>query len=224
MPILQVRDKDGNFVSIPAIEGARGERGKSAYEQAKEGGYEGTEEEFIALLNGLESAASVEYVDEQTANVKTYVDEKTNEVSNRVTPIALGGTGADNAEDALRNLGAASPAYVDEQIANIPDSSGSCDLLYRYDTVGYNESLQFTKAPQTYKELIVISKASDNANYMTTTLPMRLYSNRNLATHTFALATAGSLVLTADISGCKDYVSIEQTSTTGQIWGVYGIA
>ena len=48
--ILNVRDKDGNFVSIPAI---KGEAGKSAYEQAKDGGYTGTLEEFIALLNGL---------------------------------------------------------------------------------------------------------------------------------------------------------------------------
>ncbi len=47
MPILQIRDKDGKFVAIPAI------NGKSAYEQAKEGGYKGTEEEFIAILNGL---------------------------------------------------------------------------------------------------------------------------------------------------------------------------
>lgn len=48
--ILNVRDKDGNFIPIPAI---RGEAGKSAYEQAKDGGYKGTLEEFIALLNGL---------------------------------------------------------------------------------------------------------------------------------------------------------------------------
>lgn len=50
MPILQIRDEDGNFIPIPAI---RGDNGKSAYEQAKEGGYKGTEEEFVAILNGL---------------------------------------------------------------------------------------------------------------------------------------------------------------------------
>lgn len=50
MPILQIRDEDGNFIPIPAI---KGDKGKSAYEQAKEGGYKGTEEEFIAILNGL---------------------------------------------------------------------------------------------------------------------------------------------------------------------------
>lgn len=50
MPILQIRDKDGKFVAIPAI---KGDEGKSAYEQAKEGGYKGTEKEFIAILNGL---------------------------------------------------------------------------------------------------------------------------------------------------------------------------
>lgn len=52
MPVLQIRDKDGKFIPIPAV---KGNDGKSAYEQAKEGGYTGTEEEFIALLNGLTS-------------------------------------------------------------------------------------------------------------------------------------------------------------------------
>lgn len=44
--ILKIRDKDGNFVDFPAI------AGKSAYDYAVEGGYQGTEEEFIAFLNG----------------------------------------------------------------------------------------------------------------------------------------------------------------------------
>ncbi len=48
--VLKVRDENGNFIGIHAI---RGTEGKSAYEQAVEGGYAGTEEEFIALLNGL---------------------------------------------------------------------------------------------------------------------------------------------------------------------------
>lgn len=50
MPILQIRDENGNFIPIPAIKGTDG---KSAYEQAVEGGYKGTEAEFIAMLNGL---------------------------------------------------------------------------------------------------------------------------------------------------------------------------
>ena len=50
MSVLHIRDKNGNFIPIPAI---RGDKGKSAYEQAKEGGYNGTEAEFIALLNNL---------------------------------------------------------------------------------------------------------------------------------------------------------------------------
>lgn len=54
MPVLQIRDKNGKFIPIPAV---KGNDGKSAYEQAKEGGYTGTEEEFIAFLNGLISPA-----------------------------------------------------------------------------------------------------------------------------------------------------------------------
>ncbi len=50
MPILQIRSKEGNFIPINSI---KGDKGKSAYEQAKEGGYKGSEKEFIAVLNGL---------------------------------------------------------------------------------------------------------------------------------------------------------------------------
>lgn len=54
--VLKIRDKNGKFIGINAI---RGDNGKSAYEQAKVGGYKGTEEEFIALLNGtLDSSSS----------------------------------------------------------------------------------------------------------------------------------------------------------------------
>ena len=52
--ILRLRDKYGNFFDIPII---TGKDGKSAYELAVEGGYQGTEEEFIAFLNGLTGAA-----------------------------------------------------------------------------------------------------------------------------------------------------------------------
>ncbi len=48
--VLKVRDENGIFIDIPAI---RGRDGKSAYEQAVEGGYTGTEEEFITLLASL---------------------------------------------------------------------------------------------------------------------------------------------------------------------------
>lgn len=47
MAILRVRDENGNSVEIPAIIGPAG---KSAYEYAKDGGYNGTEEEFESKL------------------------------------------------------------------------------------------------------------------------------------------------------------------------------
>lgn len=49
IPVLKIRDENGNLIPINAI---RGENGKSAYEQAKDGGYRGTEGEFINFLNG----------------------------------------------------------------------------------------------------------------------------------------------------------------------------
>lgn len=43
--ILKVRDKDGKFVDIPAI------KGRDAYEYAVDGGFAGTEADFIQILN-----------------------------------------------------------------------------------------------------------------------------------------------------------------------------
>lgn len=61
MPILRIRDENGKFIPINAI---KGDDGKSAYEQAQEGGYKGTEEEFIAILNGLTNTEDANhYVD-----------------------------------------------------------------------------------------------------------------------------------------------------------------
>lgn len=56
--ILRVRDENGNFIPINAI------KGDSAYEQAVLGGYKGTEEEFIAFLNGLLNPVNVVIEDE----------------------------------------------------------------------------------------------------------------------------------------------------------------
>ena len=55
MPILYVRNSEGDFIPIEAIKGA------SAYEQAKLGGYKGTEEQFIALLNGLTATEDADH-------------------------------------------------------------------------------------------------------------------------------------------------------------------
>lgn len=44
IPILSVRDDEGNVIPIPAI------KGKSAYQSAVDGGYNGTEEEFNFML------------------------------------------------------------------------------------------------------------------------------------------------------------------------------
>ena len=61
MPILRIRDESGKFIPINAI---KGDDGKSAYEQAQEGGYKGTLEDFIAILNGLTNTEEANhYVD-----------------------------------------------------------------------------------------------------------------------------------------------------------------
>ena len=58
LPVLKIRDENGNFIPINAI---RGDKGKSAYEQAKEGGYNGTEEAFIAFLNGITATIDAQH-------------------------------------------------------------------------------------------------------------------------------------------------------------------
>ena len=52
IPVLKIKDEKGNLIPINAL------RGASAYEQAVEGGYKGTKEEFLAFLNGLTKDAS----------------------------------------------------------------------------------------------------------------------------------------------------------------------
>ena len=69
MPVLMIRDENGNFVPIPALKGADG---KSAYEQAKDGGFQGTEEEFIAILGGLLNPVST------IGDEPTHADDKNN--------------------------------------------------------------------------------------------------------------------------------------------------
>ena len=78
MAILHIRDKDGNFIPIDAI---RGDRGKSAYEQAVEGGYQGTEEEFIQILGSIGSinALQLAELDDETGELlATHIAYKNN--------------------------------------------------------------------------------------------------------------------------------------------------
>lgn len=78
--ILRVRQADGTFAEIPAL------KGKTAYEYAQEGGFTGTEEEFMALLLGdREYDASA--------------------ITSGVFPLSRGGTGAATVEGVLLNLG-----------------------------------------------------------------------------------------------------------------------
>jgi hypothetical protein len=71
MSVIYYRDKDGVFKEVPAIQG------KSAYQYAVEGGYEGTEEEFAAALAGVDSAATraEDAADRTEELLNSYVDE-----------------------------------------------------------------------------------------------------------------------------------------------------
>lgn len=60
MNTVQIRNENGVFIPIRTIRGAEG---KSAYKQAKEGGYTGTEEEFVQILGSLGNINAVQATD-----------------------------------------------------------------------------------------------------------------------------------------------------------------
>lgn len=71
--VLKIRDKDGNFISINAI---KGEDGKSAYELAVEGGYAGSEEDFMRALASLGGEYALQTVD--TSDYDVHIANKNN--------------------------------------------------------------------------------------------------------------------------------------------------
>jgi hypothetical protein len=97
MSILKIRDENGNITEIPAL---RGPGGKTAYQYAVDGGFTGTEAEFMQLLgtvgnnvtsvNGktgavtlspsdmgiIATAAELNYVDGVTSNIQTQLNGK----------------------------------------------------------------------------------------------------------------------------------------------------
>lgn len=88
MPVLYLRDKDGKFVPINTIKGADG---KSAYQQAVDGGFLGTEEEFIAILNGILAPVAPVGLD------PSHIDDKSN--PHNVTAEQIGLGNVDNTSD-----------------------------------------------------------------------------------------------------------------------------
>lgn len=65
--VLQIKDNNGNWISIPAIQGA------SAYDVAVKNGFEGSEEEWLASLKGSGEGGSVDLTGYAT---ETYVTQK----------------------------------------------------------------------------------------------------------------------------------------------------
>lgn len=65
--VLYIRNKDGEFIPIPAIKGEKGDKGdagESVYSVAEANGYSGLEEDFysaLASLTGIQYAANTAY-------------------------------------------------------------------------------------------------------------------------------------------------------------------
>ena len=70
MAMIKVRDKDGNIIDIPAL------NGESAYNIAVKNGFVGTEAEWIESLKGTTPVKGVDYWTEtDIAEIKSYVDD-----------------------------------------------------------------------------------------------------------------------------------------------------
>lgn len=98
--VLKIRDENGNFVGIPAITGTPG---KSAYEQAVEGGYSGTEEEFIQTLATLAGVSAVQLADAN--DYEEHIENKNN--PHKVTAAQVGALPAEGGivQNAVIGLG-----------------------------------------------------------------------------------------------------------------------
>ena len=143
MPVLYIRDKNGNFIPIPSIKGADG---KSAYEQAKDGGYTGTEEEFISILNG-------------TAGDGAHFNNYSN--PHKVTAAQAGAIPITNAKSAQFDMDAiftsgAHFAYYDTNVNTLgtPYKHGVTDLtaavILSYSNGGYGYQIAFMAASIPY--------------------------------------------------------------------------
>lgn len=119
MYVLQIRGENGEFKPIVAI---KGEAGESAYEQAKQGGFNGTKEEFIAILNGLISSADATHY----ANFNN---------PHNVTKEQLGLEKVDNTSDSDKPVSTAVQAKLDE-LKDFIDSN--TDIISTHaDTLNY---------------------------------------------------------------------------------------
>lgn len=74
MPIMKVRDNNGNVSEIKALVGRKGD---SAYKVAVANGFTGTEEQW---LDSLKPALGTDYfTDQDKADIKKYIDDTTSE-------------------------------------------------------------------------------------------------------------------------------------------------
>lgn len=69
---VRIRDENGNIIDLPAIRGRKGDKGdtgadgKSAYEVAKDNGFEGTEAEWLDSLKGTGNSGGISYESDPT--------------------------------------------------------------------------------------------------------------------------------------------------------------
>lgn len=107
--ILKIKDENGNWIDIPAI---KGEDGKSAYDQAVEGGFAGTEQEFIQLLSSI-GAMQVQLAgldDEEPSQTETHIADKSN--PHQVTKVQVGLGNVDNTSDANKPVSTAQATAI----------------------------------------------------------------------------------------------------------------
>lgn len=142
MYVLQIRGENGEFKPIVAI---KGEAGDSAYEQAKQGGFNGTKEEFIAILNGLISSADATHY----ANFNN---------PHKVTKAQLELENVDNTSDADKPISTA----VQEALDGLRDDIDSnTDIISTHaDTLNYIVVALDGEATSEYGSIAIGPKAT----------------------------------------------------------------
>lgn len=78
MAILKIRDKNGNIVNVPAL------RGQSAYEIARDNGFEGTEQEWLDSLEGKDYI----FTEADKAEIRDSLSAEINELSKQIQQVA----------------------------------------------------------------------------------------------------------------------------------------
>lgn len=158
MAILRIKDKNGNWINVPAI------KGQSAYEIAKEKGFEGTEEEWLESLKGKPYELTEGDKNEIRDEVIDIVRPEHNILDNRVNLLEVDSADTENRLNILEKAVANYSKLQIEKVSSI-DEMIKDDVIYLLpsnDGTYYDEYLVYENIPER-----IGSTEIDLTNYVT---------------------------------------------------------